>query len=77
LNNLLDPHSTDNSGFSSSFAQNAKKIKNKPKVNEVLSDQTTMKRMQREILDLKIQLEGEKSRNSAVSLLISIHQMRL
>lgn len=49
------------------FAQNAKKIKNQPKVNEVMTDRAIMKRMQREIQNLKDQLDSEKSRNSEVS----------
>lgn len=53
--------------FTFSFAQNAKKIKNKPKVNEVMTDAAIMKRMQREIKDLKEQLDSQKSLNSEVS----------
>lgn len=55
--------------FSFRFASNAKKIKNEPKVNEVMSDTVLMRRMQKEIQSLKNELNSEKSRNSEVSLL--------
>lgn len=40
------------------FASRAKKIKNKPIVNEVLSDEAMLRRYQKEIDQLKKQLEN-------------------
>lgn len=39
------------------FANTAKRMKNTPKVNEVLDDDALLKRYRKEILDLKKQLE--------------------
>ncbi|XP_070496798.1 uncharacterized protein [Chironomus tepperi] len=49
------------------FASNAKKIKNQPKVNETVSDKVIMTRLQKEISELKGKLEEERSKNSEVS----------
>jgi hypothetical protein len=54
----------------------AKTIKNKPKVNEVVSEAGMMKRLEREIERLREQLKEEKTRNSEVCynyLLISVY----
>jgi centromeric protein E len=54
------------------FASNAKKIKNKPKVNEIVSDKVIMNRLQKEIASLRDQLKLEKSRSSEVTLYFCI-----
>lgn len=50
-----------------SFAGNAKKIKNQPKVNETISNKVIMNRLLKDIEDLKKELERERNRNAAVS----------
>lgn len=45
--------------FLSSFASRAKKIKNKPKVNQVISDSAMITRLEKEIKKLNIQLEQQ------------------
>lgn len=47
------------------FAQNAKKIKNKPEVNQIMTDSAIMRKMEREIRNLQLELERlRKSVNS-------------
>ncbi len=45
------------------FAESAKKIENKPVINEVLSEQAMITRYQKEIKDLKKQLEEVRKSN--------------
>ena len=48
-----------------SFALRAKTIKNKPQVNEIVTDATMMKRLEREIKILKSRLEEEQRRKES------------
>lgn len=43
-------------------------IKNKPEVNRIMTDQAIMRRMEREIVNLKNQLEKERMRNSEANM---------
>lgn len=49
--------------FFHSFALRAKSVKNKPQVNEIVSDATMMKRLEKEIKILKTRLEEEQRKN--------------
>uniref|UniRef100_A0A1Q3F2B3 Putative kinesin-like protein n=1 Tax=Culex tarsalis TaxID=7177 RepID=A0A1Q3F2B3_CULTA len=51
------------------FANRAKNIKNKPKVNEVLSEAAMMKRLEKEIKRLQEELRSEQSKNSKIKTL--------
>jgi centromeric protein E len=62
----ITPVSLEESHSTLNFAQNAKKIKNKPKVNEIMSEQTMMRSMQRTIDDLRKKLECEMLKNNKV-----------
>lgn len=48
-----------------SFAMRAKSIKNKPQVNETVSDATMMKRLEREVKMLRTRLEEEQRKNES------------
>lgn len=50
---------------SHSFALRAKVIKNKPAVNEIVSDATAMKRLEKEITVLKSRLAEERRKNES------------
>lgn len=50
------------------FANTAKRMKNTPKVNEVLDDDALLKRYRKEILDLKKQLEEVRNNLAEVNL---------
>nr|CRK86360.1 CLUMA_CG000131, isoform A [Clunio marinus] len=58
----VTPAALDETYFTLIFAQNAQAVKNRPKVNEILTEQAYIKRMEREIQVLKKQLVDEKSR---------------
>ncbi|NWU48916.1 CENPE protein, partial [Dromas ardeola] len=64
----ITPVSFDETLSTLQFANTAKRMKNTPKVNEVLDDDALLKRYRKEILDLKKQLEE-------VSLKTQIHAM--
>lgn len=53
------------------FANTAKRMKNTPKVNEVLDDDALLKRYRKEILDLKKQLEEVCDKLINLSLVLS------
>ncbi|XP_062541195.1 LOW QUALITY PROTEIN: uncharacterized protein LOC134209220 [Armigeres subalbatus] len=65
----ITPAALDESYYTLSFAMRAKTIKNKPKVNEVLSDSVMMKRLEREIKRLQEQLKSEQNKNSNIKTL--------
>ncbi|KAK2519916.1 hypothetical protein Q9233_011704 [Columba guinea] len=58
----VTPVSFDETLSTLQFANTAKRMKNTPKVNEVLDDDALLKRYRKEILDLKKQLEEAKKR---------------
>ncbi|XP_026703732.1 centromere-associated protein E [Athene cunicularia] len=58
----ITPVSFDETLSTLQFANTAKKMKNTPKVNEVLDDDALLKRYRKEILDLKKQLEEVSSK---------------
>ncbi|XP_072191354.1 centromere-associated protein E [Excalfactoria chinensis] len=64
----ITPVSFDETLSTLQFANTAKRMKNTPKVNEVLDDDALLKRYRKEILDLKKQLEE-------VSMKTQIHAM--
>ncbi|XP_054018723.1 centromere-associated protein E [Dryobates pubescens] len=58
----ITPVSFDETLSTLQFASTAKRMKNTPKVNEVLNDDALLKRYRKEILDLKKQLEEVSSK---------------
>ncbi|XP_074946836.1 centromere-associated protein E isoform X2 [Phalacrocorax aristotelis] len=58
----ITPVSYDETLSTLQFANTAKRMKNTPKVNEVLDDDALLKRYRKEILDLKKQLEEVSSK---------------
>ncbi|XP_067992949.1 centromere-associated protein E isoform X2 [Melanerpes formicivorus] len=58
----ITPVSFDETLSTLQFASTAKRMKNTPKVNEVLNDDALLKRYRKEILDLKRQLEEVSSK---------------
>ncbi|NXN14669.1 CENPE protein, partial [Indicator maculatus] len=58
----VTPVSFDETLSTLQFASTAKRMKNTPKVNEVLNDDALLKRYRKEILDLKKQLEEVSSK---------------
>ncbi|KAM6270189.1 centromere-associated protein E [Porphyrio hochstetteri] len=58
----VTPASLDETLSTLQFANTAKRMKNTPKVNEVLDDDALLKRYRKEILDLKKQLEEVSSK---------------
>ncbi|GAB0188919.1 centromere-associated protein E [Grus japonensis] len=58
----ITPASFDETLSTLQFANTAKRMKNTPKVNEVLDDDALLKRYRKEILDLKKQLEEVSSK---------------
>ncbi|NXD81999.1 CENPE protein, partial [Halcyon senegalensis] len=58
----ITPVSFDETLSTLQFASTAKRMKNTPKVNEVLDDDALLKRYRKEILDLKKQLEEVSSK---------------
>ncbi|CAO1329328.1 unnamed protein product [Diamesa hyperborea] len=61
----ITPAVLDETYYTLTFAQRAKKIKNKPKVNEVVSEQVMMKRLEKEISRLRLQLSTQETKISA------------
>lgn len=59
------PSIMDESQSTLNFAMRAKKIRLKPQLNEIVSDATMMKRLEREIKDLKDRLAEEQARNES------------
>ncbi|XP_055622670.1 centromere-associated protein E isoform X2 [Toxorhynchites rutilus septentrionalis] len=62
----ITPAALEESYYTLSFAMRAKTIKNKPKVNEVLSEAAMMKRLEQEIKRLQEELKSEQSKNSRI-----------
>lgn len=60
----ITPAAFEESYYTLCFAMRAKTIKNKPIVNEVISDTVMMKRLEREIKRLQEELKTEQSKNS-------------
>lgn len=60
----ITPVALEESNSTLNFAQNAKKIKNQPKVNKIMTDEAMMKQMQRTIEDLRKKLEVEMLKNN-------------
>jgi uncharacterized protein YlxW (UPF0749 family) len=50
------------------FANRAKAIKNKPIVNEVLDEQAMLKRLQKEVITLRNQVDSLKSSDNSITL---------
>lgn len=65
----ITPAALEESYYTMSFAMRAKTIKNKPKVNEVLSETAMMKRLEREIKRLQEELKSEQNKNSKIKTL--------
>ncbi|XP_023031389.1 kinesin-like protein KIN-7I isoform X2 [Drosophila willistoni] len=61
----IKPSISDESQSTLNFAMRAKKVRIKPQVNEVVSDATMMKRLEREIKDLKNRLAEEERKNES------------
>ncbi|XP_068150358.1 uncharacterized protein cmet isoform X2 [Drosophila tropicalis] len=61
----IKPSICDESQSTLNFAMRAKKVRIKPQVNEVVSDATMMKRLEREIKDLKNRLAEEERKNES------------
>uniref|UniRef100_A0A1A9W0R9 Kinesin motor domain-containing protein n=1 Tax=Glossina brevipalpis TaxID=37001 RepID=A0A1A9W0R9_9MUSC len=61
----IKPNATEETQSTLSFALRAKVIKNKPAVNELVSDATMMKRLEKEITVLKSRLEEERRKNES------------
>lgn len=59
------PTIMDESQSTLNFAMRAKKIRVKPQLNEIVSDATMMKRLEREIKELKDRLAEEQARNES------------
>lgn len=62
----INPTALEETQSTLNFALRAKCIDNKPKRNEVLSDSAMMKRLEKEVTRLKLELEKEKSRKERV-----------
>ncbi|XP_028410863.1 centromere-associated protein E-like [Dendronephthya gigantea] len=62
----VTPASTDETLSTLQFASRAKRIKNRPEVNEVLDDGTMLKRCRREISELKRQLDKSHTREEVL-----------
>ncbi|KAG5674440.1 hypothetical protein PVAND_004411 [Polypedilum vanderplanki] len=60
----ITPATIDETLSTLNFANNAKTIKNKPKVNNIISERTMIAKLQNEILKLHHQLQEEKTKNS-------------
>uniref|UniRef100_A0A182QAB4 Kinesin motor domain-containing protein n=1 Tax=Anopheles farauti TaxID=69004 RepID=A0A182QAB4_9DIPT len=62
----ITPAVVDETYYTLSFAMRAKNIRNKPKVNEILTDAAMMKRLEREIKRLQSELRSEQNKNSKI-----------
>ncbi|XP_053663647.1 uncharacterized protein LOC128712800 [Anopheles marshallii] len=65
----ITPAVVDETYYTLSFAMRAKNIRNKPKVNEILTDAAMMKRLEREIKRLENELRSEQNKNSKIKML--------
>uniref|UniRef100_A0A4Y0B5U8 Kinesin motor domain-containing protein n=2 Tax=Anopheles funestus TaxID=62324 RepID=A0A4Y0B5U8_ANOFN len=65
----ITPAVVDETYYTLSFAMRAKNIRNKPKVNEILTDAAMMKRLEREIKRLQNELRSEQNKNSKIKTL--------
>lgn len=61
----IKPSILEESQSTLNFAMRAKKIRLKPQMNEIVSDATMMKRLEREIKELKDRLAEEQRRNES------------
>ncbi|XP_061388628.1 centromere-associated protein E [Musca vetustissima] len=61
----IKPTAIEETQSTLSFAMRAKSIKNKPQVNETVSDATMMKRLEREVKLLRIRLAEEQKKNES------------
>ncbi|XP_032595275.1 kinesin-like protein KIN-7I isoform X2 [Drosophila grimshawi] len=61
----IKPSIMEESQSTLNFAMRAKKIRLKPQINELVSDATMMKRLEREIKELKDRLAKEQERNES------------
>ncbi|KAI8125882.1 hypothetical protein FF38_07584 [Lucilia cuprina] len=61
----IKPNAVEETHSTLNFALRAKAIKNKPQVNEIISDATMMKRLEHEIKVLKTRLEEEQRKNES------------
>ncbi|XP_030240036.1 kinesin-like protein KIN-7I [Drosophila navojoa] len=61
----IKPSILEESQSTLNFAMRAKKIRSKPQMNEIVSDATMMKRLEREIKELKDRLAEEQRRNES------------
>ncbi|XP_053674736.1 centromere-associated protein E-like [Anopheles nili] len=68
----ITPAVVDETYYTLSFAMRAKNIRNKPKVNEILTDAAMMKRLEREIKRLKSVLRTEQSKIKTMELINAI-----
>uniref|UniRef100_A0A182JAG6 Uncharacterized protein n=1 Tax=Anopheles atroparvus TaxID=41427 RepID=A0A182JAG6_ANOAO len=64
----ITPAAVEETYYTLSFANRAKNIRNKPKVNEILTDAAMMKRLEREIKRLQNELRSEQNKNSKIKL---------
>ncbi|XP_058124792.1 uncharacterized protein LOC131266335 isoform X2 [Anopheles coustani] len=64
----ITPAAIEETYYTLCFANRAKNIRNKPKVNEILSDAALMKRLEREIQRLQNELRSEQNKNSQINL---------
>jgi centromeric protein E len=60
----ISPAIVDESRSTLNFAMSAKRVKNKPKVNESVSDATLLKRLRKEIASMSEELDRERKKNS-------------
>ena len=60
----ISPAIVDESRSTLSFAMRAKRVKNKPKVNENITDATLLKRLRKDIENLEQELKKERTKNS-------------
>ncbi|ETN62335.1 hypothetical protein AND_005972 [Anopheles darlingi] len=65
----ITPAVVDETYYTLSFAMRAKAIKNRPKVNEILTEAAMMKRLEREIKRLQSELRSEQHKNSKIKTL--------
>ncbi|XP_073825611.1 CENP-meta isoform X2 [Musca autumnalis] len=61
----IKPTAIEETQSTLSFALRAKSIKNKPQVNETVSDATMMKRLEREVKMLRLRLAEEQKKNES------------
>uniref|UniRef100_A0A182SY47 Kinesin motor domain-containing protein n=1 Tax=Anopheles maculatus TaxID=74869 RepID=A0A182SY47_9DIPT len=63
----ITPAVVDETYYTLSFAMRAKNIRNKPKVNEILTDAAMTKRLEREIKRLRSMLQSEQNKNNKIN----------